>query len=29
MCHECHDVLMMSIGLNGIAALIINGIDYL
>ena len=27
-CHQCHDVLMMSIDLNSIGILSINGIDY-
>ena len=28
VCSGCHDVLMMSTNLNGVAILIINGIDY-
>ena len=28
MCHKCYDVLMISIDLNSIAILSINGIDY-
>ena len=28
VCNECHDVLMISINLNGIAILKINGANY-